>query len=513
MRKAARLAALLLAAALAVSLPGCGEVPQTEPESPAPTPSPVTVPEAEPAVFALGCAGSDTLHPLETRDQSNLDVGKLVYEGLYELDGAFEPQPLLARSATVSEDGLTWTVTLRDTASFSNGAPLTAAEVVASLRKAQKGGVYAARLSGVVSVAERDGAVVITLAAPNGALPALLDVPIVLEGDGLPLGTGPYVFDTDGEDLWLAANPNWWQGRRPAYDTIPLRSCQSLDERVSAFDSGLVTAVTTDFTAANALGYSGTYETHDFPTTEMLFVGFNVAGGPCTSAALRAALSRAFDRGSVVASLLSGHAQAACLPISPRSGQYSKTAAGLLDYDLEAARALLEQAGYTYNDKGMLVRGRRTLSLTFLVNQDSLAKQAITDHIAQDLRELGMDVTVKKLDWDDYLAALAAGSFDLYLGEVRLTGDFDFSPLVTGALNYGGYQNGEVAGLLSAWRAANGDREAAADTLFQAMAADLPFAALCFKTNSLLVRWGMAENLAPAPWNPFAGVENWRSSK
>ena len=513
--KMKKLTALLTAAVLTMSLTACGEVPQTEPESPSPSPTPVTKPEAEPAVFALGYAGASTLHPLETTDQSNLDVAALVYEGLYELDENFEPLPLLAESSSVGEDGLTWTITLREDAAFSDGTLLTAEQVVSSLNKARKGGVYAARLAEISSVKAQDGGVVITLLSPNGALPSLLDVPIVLEQEeGLPLGTGPYVFDSDGESLWLAANPNWWQGRRPLYDTIPLWENHSLEERVSAFDSGEVTAVTTDFTAANALGYSGTYETHDFSTTNLLFVGFNTADGFCEDTELRAALSRAFDRGSVVTALLSGHGEESELPMFPGNSQYSQEAAGLLSYDMEATKAILEEAGYTYNEENQLVLGRKLLSLTFVVNQDSLVKQAVADHIAQDLRELGIEVTVKKLDWVDYTAALAAGDFDLYLGEVRLTGDFDISSLVSGPLNYGGYWNEEVLALLQSWKAASGaGRMEAAEALYLAMAEDLPFAALCFKRNSRLVRGGMAEGLSPVRGNPFAGVESWQSAR
>lgn len=512
--KRRRYLAALTAAALALSLAACGQGAEPGGESPSPTPSQVTVPEAEPAVFALGYAGASTLHPLETTDQSNLDVAALVYEGLYELDETFEPQPLLAQSASASGDGLTWTITLRTDAAFSDGSPLTAEQVVSSLNKARQGGAYAARLAGIASVREEDGGVVITLLSPNGALPSLLDVPIVLEREeGLPLGTGPYAFHQEGDSLWLEANPGWWQGRRPLYDTISLWENQSLEDRVSAFDSGEVTAVTTDFTAANALGYSGTYETHDFTTTSLLFVGFNTAEGFCADSGLRAALSRAFDRGSIVTGLLSGHGDAAELPVHPGNSQYSQTAAGRLSYDLEGARAILEEAGYAYNEENQLALGKQVLSLSFIVNRDSLVKQAIAEHIAQDLRELGMEVTVRELDWEDYTAALAGGDFDLYMGEVKLTGDFDISALLAGTLNYGGYQNELVLALLESWKGSSGAaRQVAAGALYLAMAEDLPFASLCFKRGSLLIRWGMAEGLAPLRGNPFAGIGSWKGA-
>lgn len=515
MRVRERLAALLLGGAL---LAGCGGCAVTEPPPESSSAPGVSVQPAAPAEthdFALGYAAGDTLHPLEAVDRSNLDVAALVYEGLYRPDGSFTPQPVLAQTAQVREDGLVWTVTLREDAAFSDGTPLEAAHVVSSLRAAMKGGSFASRLREVVSVKEKDGAVVITLAVPNGNLPALLTVPVVLEREeGLPLGTGPYVVDGDGEELWLVSNPNWWQGRRPAFDRIPLRAAHQLDERVSAFDSGLVTAVTTDSTAPTALGYSSIYEIYDYPTTDMLFVGFDTAEGACADPLVRAALSRAFDRASVVSAFLSGHGAAASLPVSPYSSAYPEEIADGLEYDLAAAEALLAEAGYTRNDEGRLVKKKTPLTLRLVVNQDSLVKQRIARFLAEDLRQMGMDVTVDELGWDDYTAALAAGRFDLYLGEVKLTGDFDCASLLFGGLNFGRYANEEVSALHAAWKAAAGDaRDEAGQALYTALAAELPLAVLCFKNDSLLIRWGMVKHLSPVEGNPFAGVENWSAER
>ncbi len=516
MSRRQQIGALALGAALLFSCAGCG--PAAEPpgeETTTPQVSAPTQTDTKTCTLALGYAALDSLHPLEASDRSNLDVISLVYEGLYETDESFAPQPVLAADARESEDGLTWTVTLREGAAFSDGTPLEAAHVVSSLKAAKKGGRYVQRLSGVASVKEKDGEVVITLTAPNGNLPALLAVPILLEREeGLPLGTGPYVLDGGEEELWLAANPNWWQGRRPAFDRIPLCPTGHLDERVSAFDSGQITAVTTDPTAPNALGYSSIYESYDFPTTDMLFVGFHTADGPCADPLVRAALSRAFDRASVVTAFLDGHGAAATLPLSPYSGEYPAEMAETLEFDRAAAEALLAEAGYTGGEDGLLRKKKQTLSLRFVVNQDSLVKQQIARFLAEDLRQLGVDVTVAELGWDDFNAALAAGDFDLWLGEVSLTADFDCSALLKGALNFGQYANEDVFALYDGWKGASGAaRTAAGQAAFSAFGQDMPFAVLCFKNDSLCIRWGMVKNLSPVEGAPFRGVENWSAER
>ena len=88
-------------------------------------------------------------------------------------------------------------------------------------------------------------------------------------------------------------------------------------------------------------------------------------------------------------------------------------------------------------------------------NADRLAA---AETLAANLTDAGLEVELRALAWDDYLQALTAGEFDLYLGEVRLTADFDLTAFLTpgGALNYGKYSDAEALNRLSAFRAAVG---------------------------------------------------------
>ena len=512
-----RLLALLLAACLGLPLLGCREeAPQPSPSgSPGPSATPAPVPEA--ARFSLGYDPAATLHPITGDNQVNRELTGLVYQGLYELDNTFTPQPVLARSAVVSEDGLSWAFPLAAGAVFSDGTPLTAQHAADSIELARTSPLYAPRLAGVTSVsAGEDGAVYVTLSAPNGNLPALLDVPIVLEQEegNAPLGTGYYRYELAGDRLYLQANPYCPAAAALPYDTIPLSPVSSAAERIAAFDSGGITAVTTDFSSPYALGYSGSYEASDYPTTSLLYVGFKASSGPCQSPLVRAAFSRAFDRENLTRVELSGHGDPAALPVSPLSGEYGKTAAALLDFDLDAAAQLLAEAGYAKNKEDGLLYSRHTpLAVTLLVNSDNDVRQAVAARLAEALGTLGVTVTVERLPWENYSAALAAGRFDLYLGEVRLTGDFDPSTLLTGELNYGGFYNETLALALAQWRGARGAARAqAAQALWEQFAQATPFAPLCFKRGSLLTRWGMASNLQPTRANPYYQIEHWTTA-
>ena len=511
-----RSAALCLCAALLLCSCQRPDPPQPTPTE---TPSPTPTAAPQPARFGLGCDPAASLHPIIGNSQVNQELTGLVYQGLYELDNTFTPQPVLAAGASVSEDALTWTFTLADGAVFSDGTPLAPWHVADSLNQARTSPLYAARLAGVTAVAAGEGTVTVTLSEPNGNLPALLDIPIALEqgigADGTmppaPLGTGYYQYERTGEGLCLRANPHHPSAAALPYTSIPLTPVSNAEARIAAFDSGEVSAVTTDFSSPYALGYSGGYEISDYPTTSLLYVGFQTADGVCRSPLVRQAFSRAFDRASLVEVLLSGHGDPAALPVSPLSGEYSQAHAARLEHDPDAAAQLLAEAGYILSEEDGLLYNRYTpVEVTLLVNSDNDTRQAVARQLADALGALGVTVTVNHLPWDDFTAALTAGEFDLYLGEVRLPGDFDPSAVLTGELNYGGFESEELALALAQWRAARDDgRAQAASALWEQFVQTAPIAALCFKRGSLLVRWGMASNLGPTRANPYHQMENW----
>ena len=503
---------LILLAALCLLLAGCGPAPAPE-ATPAPTPS--APPAEEAAEFALACYPSAGFHPITGANRTNLSLAGLVYEGLFELDGAFRFHGVLCASHAVSEDGLTWTFRLRQDACFSDGSPLTAAQVVSSLETARASALYAPRFTDIASVAAaEDGAVTVTLTRPNGALPALLDIPIVKETGGVPLGTGPYVL-TGGESWRLEANGLWRQGAENLpLEAIPLRAIQEADDLIRAFDTRDVTLVSTDLTGTNSLGFSGSFDTVDYPTSVMLYVGFNTASGPCASAAVRQALLRSFDRGAAATVSLSRHAQPAALPAAPASALYDETLAGGLDYDTQAAAELLEQAGYSRTD-GVWQRRGVPLTLTLAAPSNNPHRLAAAELLAASLSDAGIGAELEALAWDDYLRALEAGDFDLYLGEVRLTGDFDLTALITpgGALNYGRYSSAQAVSLHDAFRAASGSaRVQAAARLYEHLAQEPPFAVICFKNWSVLVQWNQASGLTPTQQNLFYQFDQWQLS-
>ena len=269
---------------------------------------------------------------------------------------------------------------------------------------------------------------------------------------------------------------------------IPLATMTQKEQVGTAFNSGEVTLIDADITGSNELGYSGSYEVWEYNTTGLIYLGFQTAHGVCQKAEVRQAIAKAIDRSYVTDN--------ATLPVHPDSALYDTELAQELEYDLSALKEL----------------GLEGKSLTLLVNIEDMAKSAAANRIEEDLESAGLRVTVERLAWEDYVKALERGQFDLYLAEVYLTADFDLTSLISpqGELNYGGWNDAAIPGLLDNVRRAQGEeRVERMTTLLRYLNQNAPIAPICFREGTVLTQYDRVENLSPVQGNVFSNLSQW----
>lgn len=489
----------LLVLALLLSTAGCGGPIEAAPDASEPEASARDVLRQEqptPAPFTLAYYPDYSLHPALAESRANLVLSPLLYEGLFWVDERFRESPELCASWSVSPDGLTWSFLLKEGVTFSDGTPLTGTIAAQSLRAAltDPASRYAGRVRGLASVTGDETSVTLRLTAPNAALPVLLDVPIALDSSGRPLGTGPYVLSETEDDALLTPRRDWHGGQSLPFDNIYLFPVRQADDLIAAFGSGEVTLLDADLTATNALGYAGSYEVWDYPTCDLVYLGFRCDRGLFRDAEVRRAVARAVDREAVVSVSFAGHARASALPFHPSSALYSAY--------------LARQAGYAPGELVALLPQLKLpeAPLTLLVNGENSAKVSAAQAIAEQLQAAGLPVAVEKKPWGEYLSDLAAGNFELYLGETLLTADFDLSALLGsgGGLNYGRFWDGHGAEMLAAL--SRGETAEACRWLLE----QAPIAPICFKNGSVLTQWGRLTGLSPRQDNIFTALEGWK---
>jgi len=446
-----------------------------------------------PEVFSLPYLPGKPRDPVTCQDGIQQVAASLICEGLFRLTPELEPQLWLCSGYQYDAETCTYTLTLRRGVCFSDGSPLTADDVKATLDRARTSARYASRLADVTGITAGDNTLTITLSGPNTGLPALLDIPILKAGtEAAPIGTGPYLYSDAGGSAALIANQLWWREEEQPLERIALvetADMESLRYRLTSHDIQLVTA---DLTGTDPITATGNIVYQDVDTTILQYLGLNTAREPLSSPVVRSALSRGLDRDFLVNAFLSGHALPAQFPVSPVSPLYPaqlEREYSLTAFSQAAALTPLPQP------------------LVLLVNEENAFKVSLATRLAADYTAQGIPMEVQALPWTEYSAALAAGSFDLYFGEVRLTADWDLTPLLGtgGTLNYGGWSNPQTDALLSSYAAAS-DRAAAMEKLCAHLQNQNPILPLCFKRTSVLMQSKVLEGLQSTAAEPFYGL-------
>jgi len=444
-----RIALLLSPAMLVTALAGCaGEqayVPTgdglADVASPttAPTEPGVTAPGglfATEAKFNLAYFPDEGFNPYDCLNINNRMLFSLLYQSLFTTDSNYNVEPQLCQSYTVTEDLTTYTFTLAQ-ATYADGTALTALDVVESLKEARDSDYYEGRFQYIKSISEAEGnRVRIETSIPMEQLPLLLDIPIVKYGQAealMPQGTGPYVLEDTAEGAVLRRRDNWWSDVTVPMtaEKISLMVGEDPTQIRDEFEFGDLGVSTADPGSASYAAYRCDYELWDAETGIFLYLGCNIRSKVFAQAPVRVALSYAIDRSALLSDCYNGFGTAATLPASPNSPFYDQNLARQVSYDPTVFQQALADANLT----GKTVR--------LLVNKgDSIRLQAARK-IAQMLTDCGLVVEMLEHNYNDYRAVLRDGSFDLYLGQTKLSPNMDLSAFFRedGALSWGGMAN------------------------------------------------------------------------
>ena len=472
------------------------------------TPPPeIVIPSGAPTIkiFGLAYASTGSLNPITCKSRLNLSLIPLMYEGLFEIDERFEAIPVLCESFEQWENS--YIIRIKSGIHFSDGTELKARDVKYSLDMARSSNsVYTNRIkhvSGITTLSESE--IRIDLTKKIGRFELLLDIPIVKQGSAdlsSPIGTGPYVYVEDGEDYFLRSNPNWWRDWSRPYSRIDLINTPEADLLINFFEAGVITMVGNDYTATDPVVFGGDYEEWTFTTSTMYYLGFNAASGPMQNPNLRRAIGYAIDREYICEAEMVRYADPATLPISPQSRLYNEKVADKYRFSLDMMEELLYEAGYSEE---------KPLEVNIIVNSENAFKLACCERIAEDLRAMGIVVTLQNYKWEDYVAALNRGSFDIYLAEVKLQSDFDMTELISanGSLNFGKYYSENMEELLAQYLAADSDSvEELAPLFYGSLAEEAPIVPILFKRNAVLARRGVISTITPTQSNIYYGMKN-----
>ena len=404
----------------------------------------------------IGIGGSpDSLNPGNGLLEEAYDLYELVYDtpiGV-TVDGEFVPE--LATEWSVSDDGLTWTLILRDDAVFHDGTPVTAEDVAFSMQlyKDTEDFPYLPSYAAYFETIEAVDAttVELTTAEPIGnfesnivfmyVLPMHIweevEDPIAFENLEM-IGSGPFQMAeySQGEFTRLEANAEYWNGS-PHVDEVIFQTISNPDARVTALTNGEVDALK-EFppTAVPALNNAEDVEVHiaDIGAGgDIRDILFNMvspencpvdAGGECTGhpalqdVEVRRALAMAMDKQQIIDVSLLGLGSQGIGLVPPGLGDYFIGTDADYAFDVDAANDLLDEAGYEDTD-GDGIReclpdqdcptGDLTLRFNFPDDIDTAPREA--ELIQGMWEEVGVTTEISALD-PDTLTSICCPTFD-----------------------------------------------------------------------------------------------------
>ena len=357
-----------------------------------------------------------------------------VMESLFVLDDNLQVQKNLVKDYSVSEDGLTWTIELRDDVKFQNGNPMDAEAVKASLLRVCE---LQSRADGELQIdhIDTDGFTLqIVTREPNPTLPNCLCDPysgivdasdLDAEGNAL-VGTGPFKLQeyiTD-ERMELEAFDEYWQGV-PASKHLTIVANSDLDAASMALQKGEVDACYgLSYDNRDIFTADSGFKISEAATSRVYKVYFNLEHEFTGDPEFRRALVMAMDKKAYSEILLNGAGTPtkSTFPSSAAFGDDS-VMTNVPDYDMEGAKQLLSDNGYVDSDgDGFLDKDGKKVTLNIITYGRTGLPQC-SQAIQSALTELGIDVSYEQLEGTNDRGA--AGTYDLSVyAEVTLpTGD------------------------------------------------------------------------------------------
>lgn len=366
--------------------------------------------------------------------------GTQLFAAPLRYDEGWNPQPYLAESWEISDDGLSVTLNLVQGATFHDGAPITSEDVAFSIDIVKEHHPFKSMFAPVESVDTPDEhTAILRLSQPHPALMLAMSsqllsiIPKHVYGDGQDpkahpqnsenvVGSGPFKlveFERD-QHIILERHDDFFIEGRPYLDRIVMRIMKDTSARTIALESGELMLSGFEQTPrdlerlkknadldVNGNGYAA--------IGSIIWVAFNTQDGITADQSVRQAIAYAIDREFILKALMLGTAQEARTGIHPGSPFYDGSVEAY-NVDLDKANALLDEAGYPKDANGT------RFSMTVDYGWPTVKPYA--EYLKPQLKKIGIDVTVRaSADFPTWAKRVSNHEFEMTLDNVFNWGD------------------------------------------------------------------------------------------
>ncbi len=396
----------------------------------------------------------NSLNPLFATTGSEKTLSKLMFGRISAPDYSGHTGLDLASSITADDTGKVWSIKLRDGLQWSDGEPITNADIIYTVKIIQNPNVntvYSSSLTGV-QVEEVGDAVVFTLPSAYASFPTALNIPLLpahvlkdvpaerlLENSfsTSPVTSGAFTYNatqavgTEGEKVvYLVPNDNYYAGK-PMLDSFTVHAFINTDDIKSALEAGSVTA-TAELSPTDEVKSANIYK-RETALSSGVYAFLNTTSPILSNKALRQAIQEGIDMRSLRAPLKDE--LPLDYPIIPSQISLSNYPA-IPEYNPDAAKQLITESGLPEGTKLSLV----TVNTGYL--------PALADNLEYQLKQLGFEVDKQVFEpgQDFLVGTIKPRAYDILLYEIELGPDPDLFPYyhssqAASGLNLSNYNN------------------------------------------------------------------------
>ena len=353
------------------------------------------------------------------------EINILLFNGLTAHDGDNQVVPSLAESWEFDEDTNTYTFHMVEDAKWQDGEPVSAEDVkftIEAIMDPENGSENAPNYEDVqeINVID-DHTIAFQLDAPNVAFLDYMTMAVLpkhlLEGEDMqtsdffrnPVGTGPYKIESwdEGQAITLTKNEDYFKGE-PNIDTIVFKIVTDDNAKALQLKSGeLDLALLTPKDAATFVD-DDAYTCYDMKTSDYRGIMFNFANEYWQkNKDLIPAVCYGIDREAIIQAVLLGQGMPAYGPL--QRNIYNNEDVEHYDYNPEKAKEVMESNGWEMADDGFYHRDGEKAGVVISVGAGDQVRVDIAQIAAQELKEIGMDVTVEipaQVDWGGQMSYL-----------------------------------------------------------------------------------------------------------
>ncbi|HJJ07023.1 MAG TPA: peptide ABC transporter substrate-binding protein [Clostridiaceae bacterium] len=476
--------------------------------------------------ITMGISEYDTINPSISNNKEVINVSKLIFEPLIQIDEEYKISFCLAKECA-KIDSKSYLIKINNEVQWSNGENLKVEDIEFTIKKLKEGkSIYSVNVSEVKDVQIIDSSTIrIDLDKEDDFFQYNLVFPIMKKnnyenGDlakpnTFDIGTGMYkITSISSEKIVLEKNSNYREkDKNPKIEKINILLFSNMGDMYNSFKIGNIDMIHTS--NINYQEYIGTmgYKAKEYKGREYDFLSINCENEILSEKEVRKAINYAIDKSNIIMSIYNNKYYVSDSPIDYGSYLY-ETENVSLGYNPEQSKKILSDAGWTYKNnkwqKKLKSGSNKILAFSLIVQSDNSNRVKVAEIIKENLKKVGIEITIKKVSNIQYNEYLQNKNYEMILTGIN-NGFSNNLEYFYGKSNIAKYNNDEVKEIINEVKNITDVNKLTEKykRLFEIVQDDVPYISLYRNKNILILNQKVGGEISPTNYSLFYKFWTW----